>query len=142
VPSPAAAASVRVTGRAVPMPVSAMRREADHAEEYARMVREAFARFDPVALGTAVGSIAGIGLFLATVILLLRGGKVVGPMLSLLGNYIIGYKVTWAGAFVGLFETTILGFVFGYLLAQAINLAIAFHESSFRRRAEAARILE
>ncbi len=139
VPAPAAA---RVTGRAVPMPVSASRSEVDPAEEYARMVREAFARFDPVALGTAVGSIAGVGLFLATLVLLLRGGKVVGPMLSLLGNYIIGYKVTWAGAFVGLFETAIFGFVFGYLLAQVINLAIGFHESNFLRRAEAARILE
>ncbi len=137
-----APAAVPVTGRAVPQPVSALRSEAAHAEEYAQMVRDAFARYDPVALGTAVGSLAGVGLFLATVVLLLRGGKVVGPMLSLLGNYVIGYRVTWGGAFVGLVEMTVAGFIFGYVLAWAINLAIGVHETNFRRRAEAARLLE
>ena len=36
-----------------------------------------FARMDPLALGIAVGIVSGLGLFLATAILLLKGGKAV-----------------------------------------------------------------
>ena len=123
------------SGRAVPLPLS-------RENELTRMVIQAFARYDAVALGTAVGIVSGSLLFLATVALLLRGGRVVGPMLSLLGNYFIGYRVTWPGAVLGLLEASALGFLFGFVLAYAINLAVGFEEAAYRRRAELAQILE
>ncbi len=124
-----------VVERGVPMPV-------DAEQEYARLVAQAFARFDPVALGTAIGSVTGVGLFLATAALLLRGGEVVGPTLSLLANYIVGFQVSWTGALVGLVEASAGGFGFGWLLAKLINMAVSFEESSFKRRAELARLME
>jgi hypothetical protein len=111
-------------------------------KEYATMVADAFARYDSVALGVAVGSVAGLGLLLATLALLLRGGSVVGPMLSLVGNYLVGYHVTWLGAVLGFAEGCGGGFLFGYLVARAINAVTGVEEAAFRRQAEMAQILE
>ena len=98
---------------------------------------EAFAKLDTVALGLAVGIVCGTGLFLATVILLLKGGDVVGPSLSLLGHYLIGYQVTWGGALLGLIEATILGYVIGHACAWFHNSLIDSYIFLIRRAAEA-----
>jgi hypothetical protein len=63
-------------------------------------------------------------------------------MLSLIGNYLIGYHVTWTGAVLGLAEGFVGGFLFGYLIARAINAVTRMEEMAFRRQAEMAEILE
>jgi protoporphyrinogen oxidase len=122
------------TGRRAPRSVS--------GELDARVVRAAFARYDPVALGGAVAAVLGSALFAATGWLLLRNGEAGGPTLSLLGSYLIGYRVTWLGAWVGLLEATGLGFAFGYALARGINRVVGWHEAAFRRRIELLRALD
>lgn len=94
-----------------------------------------FARLDPVALGAAFGAVAGLGLFLATAVLLLKGGPVVGPTLSLLGQYLIGFNVSWKGAFVGLAEAGAGGFVLGYSSATLRNWTLTAYAIVLRRRA-------
>jgi protoporphyrinogen oxidase len=106
------------------------------------LVRQAFARFDPVALGTAVGSVAALLLVSATVVLLLQGGDPAGPTLSLLGQYLTGYQVSWTGAVVGFAEAGVLGFSLGWLMARLINLLIGATESSIRRRLEIGEVLD
>jgi hypothetical protein len=93
-----------------------------------------------VALGTAVGVVMGAGLFLATAFLMLRGGERVGANLSLLGQVLAGYGMTWPGAITGALEAGALGFGFGYVLAKAINFVIAAEEQSIVRRAEEAAV--
>ena len=93
-------------------------------------IERAYARYDPVALGSALGLVLGTGIFLATAFLLISGGANVGQHLSLLGNYLLGFEVTWAGALIGLIEGCLGGYLFGYLLALAINATIAVHETS------------
>ena len=100
------------------------------------LVRDAFARYDPVALGGAVGVVMGLGLFLATVLLLLRGGVDVGANLAVLENYLLGYSVSWSGAVVGLLEAGLGGFGFGWVLARLINLVIAAEERGLLLRVE------
>jgi hypothetical protein len=100
-------------------------------------IEAAFARLDPVALGAASGVVLGAAVFLATVALLLKGGPVVGPTLSLLSNYFIGFEVTWLGALIGLLEAAIAGFALGYLGASLRNWGMAAYASLLRRRAEA-----
>jgi protoporphyrinogen oxidase len=100
------------------------------------LLREAFARYDAVALGAAVGIVAAIGLLLATVVLLLRGGPVVGPNLSLLGNYLYGFDASWRGAAVGAIEAGAGGFGVGVMLGGAINWLVDRHEIGIRRRLE------
>ncbi len=82
----------------------------------------AFGRLDPTALGLAVGSVSGLGLFIATVVLLLREGSLVGRHLVRLGYFLPGYQVTWPGAFVGLVEAALVGAALGALLALAWNV--------------------
>ena len=95
-----------------------------------------FSRMDPIALGIAIGVIFGGGLFSATAILLLRGGKIIGPTLSLLGHYLFGFKVGWKGAFLGLFEAGIIGFIFGNLAVRLRNLGMSFYIAKVKRRIE------
>jgi hypothetical protein len=103
----------------------------------ADILTAAFARLDAVALGLAVGIVCGLGLFLATVALLLKGGPVVGPNLGLLGHYLIGYRVTWAGALVGLVEATVFGYVIGCVCAWLHNTLISVYIFLVRWVAEA-----
>ena len=106
------------------------------------LIGDAFARYDPLALGTAIGVLNGAALFLATAIVLLRSGDVAGPTLGLLGNYFIGYEATWSGAFLGLVEGALGGFALGYLLAREINLLVRLFEVSVRRRLQLAGSLD
>ena len=101
---------------------------------------EIFARYDPVALGGAVGSIAALMLLLATIALLLRGGDAIGPTLSLLANYLLGYQVSWGGAALGLLEAGVGGFVFGFTLAKLINTVVGWHERALWRKIELSRL--
>jgi len=100
------------------------------------LIAAAFARLDAVSLGTAVGSVSGLSVFLASVALLLKGGSVVGPNLSLLGHYLLGFEVSWLGAIVGMSEAGIGGFVLGYLVASLRNWGLAAFASLIKRRAE------
>ena len=104
------------------------------------LIRDAFARYDAVALGSALGAVAGLGLFAATAMLLLQGGENVGANLSLLGNYLLGFEMSWGGAFYGLVEAGALGFGFGWLLAKLINTVIAAEEQRIVLRAEEAAV--
>jgi hypothetical protein len=94
----------------------------------------AFARYDPLALGAAVGVVFGVGLFLATALALLQEPGDPGRVLSLLGQYLAGYDVSWVGAGIGLLGAGIGGFVFGWLIARTINGLIGWEESILRRQ--------
>ncbi len=102
-----------------------------------RVLEAAFARLDPIALGVAFGSVAGLGLFLSTAILLVKGGPMVGRNLSLLAHYLIGFDVSWAGAFVGLLQAALGGFALGGVVAVLRNWGLAAYASLLRRRAAA-----
>ena len=84
----------------------------------------AFARIDAIAMGSALGLLLGGGLFLATALLLIRQGPVVGPHLSLLSQFIPGYRVSWGGSFLGLAFGLLGGFVGGWLAATFRNLLV------------------
>ena len=87
--------------RLVPTRVSVSVEEAIEKTEDT-VIEVAFAKIDSLALGVAIGVVSGLGIFMASAILLLKSGPVVGPRLSLLGNYLFGFEVTWAGAVIGL----------------------------------------
>jgi protoporphyrinogen oxidase len=97
----------------------------------------AFAKLDRVAFGAAVGSVAGVALALATAILVVRGGPVIGPNLVLLAQYFPGYRVTPAGIAIGLVWGGVAGFAVGWTFALVRNVAAFLYERLVRRRAEA-----
>ncbi|MGH7898633.1 MAG: NAD(P)/FAD-dependent oxidoreductase [Candidatus Binatia bacterium] len=102
-----------------------------------QVVERIFARLDPVALGAAFAVVVAVGLFLATAVLLVRGGPQVRAMLSLLGEYLVGYRVTWPGALIGSLEAGMVGFAFGYAAAELRNRALAAYGRLLQRRAAA-----
>jgi hypothetical protein len=97
-----------------------------------RILTNAYARIDPVALGVAVGALIGGAVFAATVILLIKGGTRVGSNLSLLGQFFAGYDVTWRGSLIGLLYGFVAGFLFGFLFAIFRNAAMRLHLGSLR----------
>lgn len=100
----------------------------------AQVLNDAFAKYDPVALGTALGTIFGLFTFLATAALLLQDGANVGHHLALLGNYFLGYDVTWTGALIGMVWGFGAGFVIGFGTAVAINVVVAIHLGMLLKR--------
>jgi hypothetical protein len=78
-------------------------------------------RLEAVVQGVAWGLVAGLALFLATNVLVLKGGKVVGPHLSLLRQFFVGYEVTFVGSLIGFAYAFACGFVAGYLVSLVYN---------------------
>ena len=90
-------------------------------------------------MGVAVGLVGGVGLMFATAILLIKGGEQVGQTLSLLGNYLPAFEVTWPGAVIGFLEVGLMGFGLGYLAAWLRNWVIQAYAMFVRWRGEVAR---
>lgn len=88
-------------------------------EEHA--IRNAIAKAHEQGWGIALGLLSGVGLFLATLLLVIRGGDVVGPHLGLLSVYFPGYSVTWLGAFVGFIYAFVVGYAVGRTIATVYN---------------------
>jgi protoporphyrinogen oxidase len=100
------------------------------------VVRQAFTKLDRVALGVSIGSTAGVLLFLATLVLVLKAGDVVGPRLSLLSQYLPGYTVTPEGAALGLLYGFVVGFAGGWFVAALRNAALFLYLAVSQHRAE------
>ncbi|HJQ85128.1 MAG TPA: NAD(P)/FAD-dependent oxidoreductase [Candidatus Binatia bacterium] len=96
-----------------------------------------FGKLDRIALGLALGLVGGVGLFLASLFLLVKGGPHVGYHLNLLGQFLPGYRVSSAGMFVGLAWGLVGGFVAGWTFAVLRNAVALFVLTVVRRRAEA-----
>jgi len=71
--------------------------------------------------GFVVGLCAAIGIFVATNWLVLKGGNVVGPHLSLLNQFLVGYRVTFTGSLIGFAYFLVGGFFLGYFIARTYN---------------------
>jgi hypothetical protein len=76
------------------------------------------ARLQSRAWGVSVGLLLALVLFVATVLLVIRGGPDMGQHLQLLGVFLPGYSVSYVGAFVGF----VYMFVFGYAIGRLIGV--------------------
>ena|SRR5689334_9945465 len=83
--------------------------------------------------GLVLGLVAGLGIFLATNWLVLKGGRPVGPHLALLNQFFIGYRVTFIGSVIGFVYAFICGFAVGYSVAWIYNRVVALREQSSGR---------
>ena len=95
----------------------------------------AFAPIHKRAFGTAVGTAVALTIALLTV-----AGVLLDPAghghLGLLGQYLAGYSVSWAGVFVGAAWGFFVGFIAGWFAAFSRNLAVAVWIFVVRARAE------
>jgi hypothetical protein len=94
-----------------------------------------FAPLDKRAFGVAIGVAVGLVIFAVTAIdLLMHSSPWLG--LGLLGEYLVGYTVSWAGALVGLLWGFVIGFCAGWFLAFIRNLVMAVSLFILQTRAE------
>jgi hypothetical protein len=87
-------------------------------------------RLNAVVQGLVTGALVGLAIFVVTNWLILKGGPigsegpVIGPHLSLLGQFFFGYRVTFLGSLVGLAYGFGFGFVIGYSVARIYNWVV------------------
>lgn len=72
-------------------------------------------------LGITFGILGGLGLFLATNILVIKGGPDVGAHLQLLRQFYYGYTVTYFGSLIGAVYGFLTGYVAGAVIAAVYN---------------------
>jgi len=82
---------------------------------------KAVVRLNAKLLGVVLGTLLGIGLFLVTNFLILKGGPDVGRHLSLLSQFFFGYRVTFVGSLVGFLYAFVVGFLIGWVLGAVYN---------------------
>lgn len=90
-------------------------------DRLAEIVLTRLARFNATVQGLVYGTLLGGAIFLATNWLILKGGDQVGPHLALLGQFFIGYQVTFVGSLIGFGYGFTAGFIAGYLVALLYN---------------------
>ena len=81
-------------------------------------------RLDAMAQAVSAGVLLGLGIFVATNWLVLKGGPVVGPNLSLLAQFCPGYRVTFVGSLVGFAYGLIYGGLAGFAVSWLYNRVV------------------
>jgi hypothetical protein len=114
-----------------------MTRVQTEAEErsFERDLQVALAPLHKTCLGLSFGVVAGVGLFLATLVHLWRLPNEAYP-LALLSQYFRGFEVSLSGAFVGLGWGFATGFVAGWVFAFCRNVVTGLTRFAMRTRAE------
>ena len=106
-----------------------------------QIVKPVIVRLRASVMATVIGLFSGTALFVATAWLVIQGGPeingepLVGPHLSLLGNFFPGYSVTWPGAILGFFYAAVLGGVVAYTVAWVYN-SVTLRDEKFRQAAK------
>lgn len=80
-------------------------------------VQATLVRVNARAWGIASGLLLGIGIFIATNFLVMKGGDDVGQHLGHLSTVFPGYNVSFGGSVIGFFYMFVVGYALGRLLA-------------------------
>jgi hypothetical protein len=84
-------------------------------------LQTALLRLNARAWGIAMGLLLGSALFLATNILVLKGGPQMGKHLALLSIYLPGYRVSFLGSIIGFIYLFVVGYLLGRLIGAVYN---------------------
>ncbi len=93
--------------------------------EEGQNLNAAILRLNARAWGIALGLLLGGGLFVATIVLVIKGGPDVGRHLSLLSVFFPGYRVTVLGSLIGFVYAFVLGYALGRLVGTVYNRLVA-----------------
>jgi len=104
-------------------------------ESQVDLVSTELLRLNALITGIVAGIVVGLGIFVATNWLVLKGGAVVGPHLSLLGQFFVGYTVTLSGSLIGFVYGFICAFVVGYFVAKIYNWLVDLRDGGDARQA-------
>jgi hypothetical protein len=90
-------------------------------ETQERAMRDVMSTLNGRAWGIAMGLLLGLGLFVATNVLVLKGGDQVGPHLVLLAEFLPGYRVTFLGSVIGFVYLFVIGYGAGRIIGGVYN---------------------
>jgi len=90
-------------------------------DEIDETLKDALLRMNARAWGIGMGILLGTGLFLATNILVIRGGPNMGQHLGLLAIYLPGYSVSFLGSLIGFVYAFVGGYGLGRLIGTVYN---------------------
>ncbi len=93
-------------------------------DETEQLLERAVLRLNAGILGLVLGILGGLGIFIATNFLVLKGGEVVGPHLGLLRVFFPFYSVTFVGSLIGFVWGFICGYAAGYIIAVVYNFVV------------------
>ena len=96
----------------------------DELKVLEKLVLSRLVKLNAVILGVVIGLVLGSLLFIVTIWLVIKDGPVVGPNLALLGQFYIGYEVTYLGSLIGFGYGFLTGFVAGFVTATIYNWII------------------
>ena len=107
--------------------------EKSETQEELELLRNTTLYLNAKVLGLVLGFLFGTAILVATNWLILKGPQpnqfgqsVMGPHLALLGQYFIGYRVTFVGSMVGFVYAFAIGSFTGWLLAVIYNWVARF----------------
>ena len=86
--------------------------------------RSALATLHARAWGIATGLVFGLGLFLMTIILVIKQGPDMGKHLQLLGVFLPGYSVSVAGSFIGFVYAFVISYALGRVVSVVYNATV------------------
>lgn len=89
-----------------------------------QLLKKAVLRLNGHILGFIFGITAAFLIFAATNWLVLKGGEEIGPHLGLLGQFFIGYDVTFAGSFIGAAYGFLTGYLSGLIIGWVYNAVV------------------
>src|SRR5262245_51473334 len=85
----------------------------------------AIRRLNGRAWGIALGLLAGGGLFIATNVLVIKGGPNMGQHLRLLSVYFPMYRVTFFGSLIGFVYAFVVGYGLGRIVGTVYNRLVS-----------------
>lgn len=112
---------------------------AKDAQQLEKIVLTRVMRLNEHIHGIVLALITGLGIFVVTNWLVLKGGPMtpegealIGPHLALLGQFFIGYDVSFVGSLIGLFYGVVAGYLIGFLVAKTYNWIVNSREKPRR----------
>ncbi len=106
-----------------------------HERDLEEVVLTRLLRLNTTVCGILTGLLAGLGVFIATNWLVLKGGTVVGPHLALLSQFFIGYRVTFLGSLIGFAYAFVWGFLGGFFISWMYNRLVDLRRRNDQRHA-------
>jgi hypothetical protein len=114
----------------------------DNAKNLEEIVVTRLLRLNATLQGIVSGILFGLVIFAATNWLVIKGGPIgpegeaiIGPHLSLLSQFFIGYRVTFFGSLIGFAYGFVSGFLVGYFIAWVHNCVADLREPRQQRHA-------
>ena len=91
--------------------------------EEEKLIKQAVLKMNGHILGFVLGFIGALIIFAATNWLILKAGEgeEIGPHLGLLGQFFIGYDVTFLGSVIGAVYAFVLGYLSGLIIGWVYN---------------------